>query len=156
MKTSMRLEQALQKLYRAFNNNTLYPECCKQCAVGHILDNTDSWKYLSDSHGSLELNYIGKVHETLGRKFNGYSPKELLHIEVAFLKACGYSLPLHYRGTRPTDPLDKDVLFKGLYAAIRCLCALDGISNIIDLKAIFAYLENVSPRENIVMAHSQK
>lgn len=66
-----RIESALRKLYVAFNENQLHPECCEQCAVGNILDKTDNWKYLSDHHGSVELNYIGNVPQSIGRKFNG-------------------------------------------------------------------------------------
>ena len=94
MKTSARLEQAISKLYTAFHNNTLNPECCKSCAVGNILDNTDTWKHLTEGHGSLNLTYVGKVNEAFGRKLNGYSPLELLKIEAAFLSGCGYKLPL--------------------------------------------------------------
>ena len=78
MKTPQRLEQGLIKLYNAFHNNRLDPEDCTACAVGNILDNQDAWKYLSNDHGSLQLNYIGNVHQRLGRKFNGYTPQEIL------------------------------------------------------------------------------
>lgn len=139
MNTSQRFETAIQKLYTAFHNNTLNPECCKQCAVGNILDNTDSWKHLSDDHGSFQLNYVGKVHQQLGRKFNGYSPVELLHIEAEFLKGCGYSLPLHHNGQRPRNPQDKDVLFNGLCAVIDYLCKLDDIPNVMDYSKLFEY-----------------
>lgn len=132
MKTSYRLDNALRKLYKAFYNGTLHPECCKQCAVGNILDNTDSWKQLSDQHGSLKLNYVGTVHENLGRKFNGYKPSELLKIEAAFLKACGYQLPLYYKNEKPENPTDKDVLFNGLTAVISLLCGLDGIESVLN------------------------
>lgn len=132
MKTTPRLELALTKLYRAFHNNELHPECCKQCAVGNILDNTDSWKHLSDHHGATELNYVGKVHQTLGRKFNGYSPLELLKIEITFLKACGYELPLHHKNKKPKNPTNKDVLFNGLSEVTALLCEWDGISNPMD------------------------
>ena len=137
MKTSFRLEQAIQKLYIAFHNNTLNPECCKQCAVGNILNNTDSWKHLSDDHGSLQLNYLGQVHQSLGRKFNGFSPLELLNIEATFLKACGYKLPLHFKHAKPKNPTDKDVLFNGLSAVITYLCKLDGVPNVMDYTKLF-------------------
>lgn len=137
MKTSPRLESALKKLYNAFQSNTLNPECCKQCAVGNILDHTDSWKYLSDAHGALELNYIGQVHQRLGRKFNGYSPLELMKIENIFLNKCGYQLPLHYKNKKPNNVADKDVLFNSLEAVIAYLCELDNISNVMDHTQIF-------------------
>lgn len=137
MITTTRFEAAIQKLYNAFHNNTLNPECCKQCAVGNILNNTESWKFLSDEHGSTKLNYIGKVHQTLGRTFNGYSPVELLTIESIFLKACGYTVPLHYKNNKPTNIKDKDVLFRGLEAVVHYLCALDGIKNVMDYSKLF-------------------
>ncbi|WP_339894046.1 Na(+)-translocating NADH-quinone reductase subunit F [uncultured Algibacter sp.] len=139
MKTTPRLESALRKLYTAFHNNTLNPECCKQCAVGNILNHTDSWKHLSDSHGALELNYVGKVHQALGRKFNGYSPLELLKIENIFLNTCGYQLPLHYKNEKPQNPTDKAVLFNGLCAVISFLCELDNIKNVMDYKRLFEF-----------------
>tara|TARA_R110002049_G_scaffold993_3_gene7128 strand:- start:4413 stop:4874 length:462 start_codon:yes stop_codon:yes gene_type:complete len=148
MKTTIRLEQAIQKLYVAFHNNTLYPECCKQCAVGNILDNTDSWKHLSDHHGALQLNYVGLVHQNLGRKFNGYSPLELLQIEAAFLKACGYQLPLHHKNNKPKNPTDKDILFNGLSEVIKLLCEMDGVSNVMDYTKLFE-IENKKPRYQI-------
>lgn len=137
MKTTPRFEAAINKLYTAFYSNTLNPECCKQCAVGNILDNTDSWKHLSDSHGALKLNYVGKVHQNLERKFNGYSPLELLHIEHTFLKACGFQLPLHHRNNKPENPIDKDILFKGLCEVIAFLCQLDGVENVMDYTKLF-------------------
>jgi hypothetical protein len=148
MKTSFRLEQAIQKLYVAFHNNTLHPECCKQCAVGNILDNRDSWKHLSDNHGSLQLNYIGIVHQNLGRKFNGYTPIELLNIEATFLKACGFELPLHFKNSKPTNPIDKETLFNGLYTVISFLCNLDCITNVMDYTKLFEF-ENGKPNHEI-------
>ncbi|WP_308990596.1 Na(+)-translocating NADH-quinone reductase subunit F [Mariniflexile litorale] len=134
-----RFDLAIKKLYKAFLTNELHPECCKQCAVGNILDNTDSWKLLSDHHGSLELNYIGNVHQSFGRKFNGYTPSELLHIESTFLKACGYQIPLHHKHKKPKNPTDKDLLFNGLSAVICLLCEFDGIDNHMDYKQLSNY-----------------
>lgn len=145
MKTSNRLDQAIKKLYVAFHNNTLHPECCQQCAVGNILDNKDSWKHLSDEHGSLTLNYLGLVHQNFGRKFNGYSPHELLQIEAIFLKGCGYSLPLHHAGKKPKNPQDKDILFKGLSETVKFLCELDGVENVMDYSKLFE-TDNKKPR----------
>lgn len=151
MKTPFRLEQAIQKLYVAFHNNQLNPECCKHCAVGNILDNREGWKYLMDHHGSLELNYTGKVHEVLGRKFNGYSPLELLKIEAVFLKACGYKLPLNYKNENPENSTDKNVLFNGLTEVVTLLCELDGVKNIMDYTKLFEF-ENDKPIYNLLKA----
>ena len=150
MKTTFRLESALKKLYTAFHENTLNPECCKQCAVGNILDNTDSWKHLSDSHGALELNYVGKVHQNLGRKFNGYSPLELLKIEAAFLKACGFQLPLHHKNNKPKNPTDKTILFNGLCAVISCLCKLDSVTNVMDYTKLLVFENKKSLQKHLI------
>jgi len=134
MHTSKRLEQALQKLYIAFHSGNLYPECCKQCAVGTILDGTDSWKHLSEDHGSLKLNYLGQVHESFGRRFNGYKPSELLLIEQTFLKACGFQVPLHHQNPKPKNIQNNDTLFNGLCEVIDCLCKLDNVPNVVAIE----------------------
>ncbi len=145
MQNPLRLENAIKKLYNAFHNNTLHPECCQQCAVGNILDNKDSWKHLSDSHGSLQLNYLGLVHQNLGRKFNGYSPIELLQMEATFLKGCGYVLPLHHKNRKPKNPTNKDRMFNGLCETVAFLCALDKVDNVMDYSKLFEF-ENDRPR----------
>ncbi|TVZ56795.1 hypothetical protein OD91_2094 [Lutibacter sp. Hel_I_33_5] len=141
MKIPTRLENALIKLYNAFHNHELNPECCTACAVGNILDNVDSWKHLSNEHGSLELNYIGTVHQRLGRKFNGYTPKELLLIEATFLEACGFKTPLNHYNPKPINPTDKELLFNGLSKVVRLLCKLDNIPNVFEISKIFEYEE---------------
>ena len=137
-----RLESAINKLYNAFHNNDLNPECCYKCAVGNILDNKDSWKHLTDSHGSMKLNYLGRVHQNLGRKFNGYSPIELLQMEAVFLKACGYSIPFGRYGNKPKNILTKDVLFQGLSAIVEFLCHIDDVDNVMDYSEIFDYQQH--------------
>ncbi len=144
MKTSKRLEQALTKLYNAYHNNQLNPEDCAACAVGNILDNHDSWKHLSNQHGSLELSYVGRIHQNLGRKFNGYSPKEILQIEKVFLEACGFKTPLCHYNVKPLHPRANDVLFNGLSAVVSLLCKLDSIEDVMDLSKLFEQ-ENGEP-----------
>ncbi|MBT0606614.1 Na(+)-translocating NADH-quinone reductase subunit F [Aequorivita echinoideorum] len=145
MQLTSRLERAIGKLYNAFHDGTLNPECCNHCAVGNICDNTDSWKYLSDAHGSVVLNYVGLVNQKFGKRISGYTPLELLQTEAAFLKGCGYSLPLNYKSIKPKDPTSKETLFNGLCAAIEYLCALDGIENVMDYKSMFQFEVN-SPK----------
>lgn len=144
MKTPQRLEQALIKLYNAYHNNRLNPEDCTACAVGNILDNHDSWKHLSDEHGSLKLNYVGRVHQNLGRKFNGYTPQELLQIEKVFLEACGFKTPLCSYNQKPIHPTSKDNLFNGLSAVVNQLCQLDKIDNVMNYSKLFEQ-ENGEP-----------
>ncbi|MDY0780865.1 Na(+)-translocating NADH-quinone reductase subunit F [Tenacibaculum sp. IB213877] len=139
MKTPKRLEQALIKLYNAFHNDELNPECCSACAVGNILDNHDSWKHLTNGHGSLQLSYVGRVHQNLGRTFNGYSPLELLHIEKTFLEACGFTVPLCHYNPKPQNPTNKDSIFNALCAVVGYLCELEDIANVMEYSKIFEY-----------------
>ena len=136
-----RLDQAITKLYEAFHSNTLNPECCKQCAVGNILDQTDAWKHLSDAHGSLQLNYVGIVHERLGRRFNGYAPSELLALESIFLQACGYKLPLN-RNSNPIKAVSKHKMFEALSETVAFLCRLDGAKNVMDYSRLFEFVDD--------------
>jgi hypothetical protein len=145
MKATTRLEQAITKLYVAFHNGLLNPECCNSCAVGNICDNTDTWKYLTDTHGSLKLSQLGMLNENFGRKIHGYSPKELLQIELVFLKACGYDLPLVANSKRPDKPINKDILFNGLCATVELLCILDNVPNVMDYSKLFEF-ENDNPK----------
>ena len=149
MKTTVRFDRAIEKLYTAFHNNTLKPECCKQCAVGNILDNTDSWKYLSDMHGSLKLNYVGLVNQKFGKRFNGFSPIELLQIEHTFLKGCGYEMPFHHSNKKPHNPTDKDILFNGLSAVVTFLCKLDNIPDVMDCNALFNYQSSTESKNSL-------
>lgn len=144
MKTSSRLERAISKLYTAFHSDSLNPECCKSCAVGNILDNTETWKHLTEGHGTLKLTYVGRVNEALGRKINGYTPAELLQIEAAFLKGCGYALPLSHKTNKLVDRNSKEVMFNGMCEAVAVLCRLDGVSNVMDYSRLFEF-ENDQP-----------
>lgn len=136
MQTSARFNNAINKLYKAFHNNTLDPEDCKQCAVGKILDNISQWEYLSEKHGTTRLSYIGILNQNLGRRFNGYSPIELLQIETAFLKGCGYKFINNNRLYKPKNTKKIDILFNGLSAVVAELCHLDNIDNVMAMDTI--------------------
>lgn len=144
MKTSQRLEHALVKLYNAYHNNKLHPEDCTACAVGNILDNQDSWAHLSNEHGSLQLSYVGRVHQNLGRTFNGYTPQEILQIEKVFLDSCGFKTPLCHYNPKPKNPTSKYILFNALVAVIGLLCVLDNQPNVLDYSKLFEQ-ENGEP-----------
>lgn len=139
-----RLEQALTKLYDAFNEGRLNPECCTACAVGNICNNVDAWKNFTDAHGSLRLNYIGKVNEGFGRKLYGYLPSELLQIEAVFLKACGFELPIRSGSKKPSDPTSREVLFNGMRAVIGFLCELDGVADVMAVETLIHQLQKES------------
>ncbi|TYB79263.1 Na(+)-translocating NADH-quinone reductase subunit F [Bizionia myxarmorum] len=138
MKNSFRFNQSIEKLYSAFHNNTLNPEDCKQCAVGNIVDNNDLWKHLTDNHGTEKLNYLGSLHQRLGRRFNGYSPLELLQIERSFLIGCGYKITKNNRLLKP-EILDNNSLFHGLCSVVIQLCKLDGVKDVMDCTALFNF-----------------
>lgn len=133
MQLPYRLDIALNKLYKAFYNDELDPENCCHCAVGNICDQVDAWKHFTDIHGSTKLNYLGRLHEMLGKRINGYTPSELLSVEAVFLKACGYTLSSRNHLLKPAPVINKEMMFKGLCAAIDYLCALDGIDNVMEL-----------------------
>ena len=148
MKTSAKFDQVIQKLYQAFHSDRLNPFCCKQCAVGNILDNRDFWRHFAVAHGTLQLSYVGQVNEAFNKKFSGFSPSELLQIEVTFLKACGFDLPIRsgFSHNKPT----KDELFNGLAATVELLCEFENIPNIMDCSKLFDFephtvLENHIP-----------
>ena len=155
MQTTIRFEQAVKKLYDSFHNDTLNPDSCTQCAVGNILDNQAYWRHFSDDNGSLQLNYVGLVHQNLGRKFNGYSPLELLQIEMAFLKACGYSLPFKQNKSRLNLKPNKDQLFNGLVAVVSELCRIDNLPNAMDCSALFDYEREIitKPKQDLIFAN---
>lgn len=111
------------------------------------MDRTDGWKNFSDAHGSTQLNYVGLVNQKFGKRFNGYSPLELLEIEATFLGACGYSLPLNYKNPKPENPTDKSVLFNGLSAVIEFLCELEGIENVMDYSELFRFKNEETANE---------
>lgn len=148
MQTSERFENAINKLYKAFHNNTLNPEDCERCAVGNIMDNKDSWKHLTDKHGSVKLNYVGLVHQNFGRKFNGYSPLELLQIEAAFLNGCGYKLASGKRLLKPNYS-SKFMLFQGLCEVVSLLCKMDKIGDIMDYSALFEFEYNSNKYQKV-------
>lgn len=142
MTLSPRLEMALSKLYNAFHNNELHPEYCTKCAVGNICDNLEFWQNFTDLHGSTQLNYVGIVNQKFGKRFYGYTPSELLQIEAAFLKGCGYTLPINTKNKKPLNPKDKTVLFNGLCETVAYLCKLDGLQNVMDLQKLFEHKDN--------------
>ena len=144
-----RLDRALSKLYKAFHNDELHPECCRKCAVGNICDNTDTWKHLTEIHGSLRLSYVGLLNQNFGKRIHGYSPLELLKIEAEFLKGCGYSGPIDRNCTKPENPTDKDNLFNGLCRVVTYICKLDNVPNVMDYQKLFE-VENDQPKYALV------
>lgn len=139
MKFPERLEKAITKLYEAFHNDALIPECPCRCAVGNVCNNRDFWKGFTDDHGSATLNYVGKVNELFGKRFYGYSPSQLLKLEQDFLLGCGFIIPLNPRKIGPQKQVSKEILFDGLCNAVGYLCRLEGIPNVMDYGKLFDF-----------------
>ena len=153
MKMTPRLVRAIGKLYEAFHNHTLQPESPCHCAVGNILDQWEAWRHCTDLHGSGQLNYVGKVNEAFGKRFNGYRPSELLQLEKVFLTSCGYELPIRGWNARPKHPLNQDILFGALCETVAYLCQLDGVADVMDYGALFDYQPSqTSHKPSIVSA----
>ncbi|TXK73646.1 Na(+)-translocating NADH-quinone reductase subunit F [Mesonia sp. HuA40] len=127
-----RTEKAISKLYIAFHKGELHPNCHCKCAVGNILNQADFWAGFSDNIGKGNLNYVGKVHQVLGRKYAGFTPQELLNIEVIFLKK------LKYNSSR-NGSYNQDDLFYGLEAVIKYLCQLDKQPNLLRIEELLDY-----------------
>ncbi len=142
MNIPSRLEHAITKLYTSFHQNTLNPEDCYRCAVGNICDNQDFWKHFTDKHGSQELNYLGRIHELMGRKYFGYLPSELLKIESVFLESCGYKKSSVQKKSI-TDRYSKDQLFEGLCHVVAYLCTLENIDNVMGYSKLFCHNKNI-------------
>mgnify|MGYP000533657172 CR=1 FL=1 len=51
-----------------------------------------------------------KIALRKGRKFNGYTPQEILQIEKVFLDACGFKTPLCHYNKKPENPTANDRL----------------------------------------------
>jgi len=152
MKPPKRFNDAIAKLYNAFHDNSLNPECCTHCAVGNILDNNESWTHLTDHHGSMRLTYVGLVNQQLGKRFNGYTPLELLKIESLFLEACGYELPVSPHSKKPANRFDKEIQFNGLCAVVSWLCELDGVDNVMDYSRLFQSTETYTAALSMQLA----
>lgn len=148
MTLSLRFEDAINKLYTAFHENTLNPEDCKQCAVGNILDGKAQWQHFTEKHGSVKLSYVGLIHQNLGRTFNGYTPLELLQIESAFLKGCGYNFSNQNRLHKPKY-INDSILFNGLCKVVSLLCSWDGIDDVMDCSVLFGFENTTNSLELI-------
>jgi hypothetical protein len=85
------------------------------------------------------------VNQNFGKKFNGYSPLELLQIEAEFLKGCGYSIPLDRKCIKPKNSTDKEILFNGLCKVVEFLCILDGVKNVMDYSKLFEFKKEEKP-----------
>lgn len=142
MKTTLRFENAVSKLYRAFHADELSAWDCTACAVGNICNNSGSWSHIRMLNDDLLISYPLKKNwapdtESVVES-TGYSAQELIKIELVFLKAIGAQ----------SDGIDKDDQFKGLCAVVKYLCNLDGIPNIMDFTSLFE-TENDTPKRQL-------
>ena len=181
MKTPIRFENAVRKLYDAYHEGKLHKGNCTACAVGNICNNQGDWKTVfvtgTDS-GHQTINPQGYVPNYLtdsGLLFEpqrvidetGYTWEELARVESAFetntylaknFNGGGYR---NYRSDKFIDKLDslkpefqeklKDDQYDGLCAVIEVLCDIEGIENIMDFKNIFNRNEDHSELINKIL-----
>ena len=123
-----RFNIAINKLYGAYTSGKLNPDSVTHCVVGTICDHSPVWSFMIDNHRNPQLNTLGKLHQNFGKRFNGYTPSELLKIESAFLNGCDY----HNLIGKDKRNIYKnsDVIFNGLIAVISFLCQLEEINDI--------------------------
>ncbi len=127
-----RTEKAINRLYTAFHKGELHPNCHCKCAVGNILNQADFWAAFSDSIGERNLSYVGRVNQLLGRRFEGFTPQELLDIEAVFLKRLRFEANGKFS-------YNQDDLFYGLEAVIKYLCKLDHEPNLLCIEELLDY-----------------
>lgn len=161
MKTTKRFDQALERLYNAFNNRELNAYDCKACAVGNILGELggSGWKHKVISPYAYDyiLSYPG-IHESdevLKAKIIAecsYSLEELANIEYLFMygvKRLDSGMEINHREAKTHEEL-LELQFKGLCYVIEYLCELDGIENFMDHTKMFERNNGVSFKYEVV------
>lgn len=136
MITTVRFDNAVSKLYKAFHDGSLDAMDCKMCAVGNMCDNKGEWDYLGVFYSRDKRESMFQEANILISK-TGYSVEELIKIESLFIDACDLD-----KGT-------KDQQFKGLCAVVEYLCELDNIPNVMDYTKLFE-TENEQPKYELV------
>ncbi len=139
MKTSIRFENAVSKLYNAFHENRLNAFDCSACAVGNMCDNNENWsEYFGNAVSLTPDQYITSVYPYPEVKnqynYNGYNQDELFEVEKIFLNV--------WIGQNHDSGTCKELQFKGLCAVIKYLCELEGIDNIMDYTCLFTTVED--------------
>lgn len=132
MKTTVRFENAVSKLYKAFHEGKLDSGSCSACAVGNICDRNPMWEIAGGFFSAKQANGSRLEYAMKVINHTGYSREELNEVERIFIKA------VKWRET-------KRFHFKGLCAVVEYLAELDGIPNPMDYKALFE-TENDKPK----------
>ena len=119
MKTTKRFEEAVEKLYKAFNEGTLNAFDCTACAVGNMCGTTKETMWvMHDADGN---SYKGwSMYNPPKHKY--YSEDELFNVEAVFLEC--------FEGNYLKSAFNKENQFNGLMAVINYLAELDGIDTI--------------------------
>jgi len=143
MKTTIRFETAITKLYNAFHKGELDAMDCQHCAVGNLCNNSNEWVNTSFRSQWGKSNRIN----TFNNK-TGYSRKELAIIEALFI--FGVKSPetkkqlfnnvisaYHIKNKSFTKEEQLELQFKGLCAVVEYLCELDNIPNVMDVQSLF-------------------
>jgi len=142
MKTTVRFENAVTKLYNAFHENRLNAYDCSACAVGNICNNNHEWSanFLATSIDfsiKSQITYPIKHEVKKLIKESGYTAYQLAKVEALFLNE-----------VETYDRHNKEHQFKGLCAVIEYLCELDNIPNVMDIQSLFEF-ENDTPKKQL-------
>lgn len=144
MKTTVRFENAVRRLYDAFHSGNLEAMDCKKCAVGNIVG-SDEWIYNSTLINEMrrELYSPEPMSIDIPNYCNsGYSGIELVNIERIFMHGRSRTKIYFKNDFRYNSPESQ---FKGLCAVVEYLCELDNIPNPMDYSALFE-TENNRPK----------
>lgn len=131
MKTSERFNRALNRLVKAYMNDTLNAGKCTACAVGSMCGGDSEWRYAvwaEDVSGcgrtqrTCNSYHIPSEYDLLRSikriKLTGYTPHQLALVENAFMNHC-------------ISP------FRGLMAVVDVLCEIEGINDPSPYKEMF-------------------
>lgn len=118
-----RYDEAVNTLYKAFNEDTLDAFNCEACAIGSLVGEKECrfWSmHAYDLFKGIESLKNRSVYNP--PKHKDYSEEELFNIEEIFLT--------EWEKNRSNDGEDKVIQFNGLMAVIGYLAELDNIESI--------------------------
>jgi len=143
MKTTVRFDNAVTKLYNAYHNGELNAMDCTMCAVGNICDNSQAW--IDNIAFDSVLQRVNNFLPNLTIEKTGYSFEELIYVEQIFMFGKWKD---KFYGNWSVGK-DKETQFKGLCAVVDYLCELDNIPNVMDYTKLFE-TENEQPKYQLV------
>lgn len=149
MNITKRFDEAVNKLYTAYHNNTLNAMDCQHCAVGNLCNNDVSWAGGRTAPGRVggSVIYWDRYKPQNFINPTQYTFEELIDIERAFLFGNSKKGELiKFRNIisnndvtshQNTKQKQKELQFQGLCAVIEYLANLDNIPNPFNFDNLF-------------------